>query len=62
MAALFCRKCTTGLDSPGVVPLVCPTCEQETSWTRTPLGPWPVAFNLTVNDRKFLKSIRVSAE
>lgn len=57
---LFCKRCGTGYSVLRVVPLTCPSCEQETVWTSSPLGPWP--FGLSLMDKKFLKSIKVQAD
>jgi hypothetical protein len=56
---LYCRKCGVGYGIVKVIPTTCPSCEQATTWTTTPLGRWP--FPLTVLDVQFLQSIRVKA-
>lgn len=65
MAALtiFCKRCHVGYAAIGSIPAVCPACEQETSWTTT----WPhedprFPFSLTVDDRRFLRSLRITGD
>lgn len=56
---LYCRACHIGYPYARGVPLpsVCPQCdyhsEEESIWTVTP------PFHLTVNDRRFLRSLKI---
>jgi len=70
---LWCRDCGIGYASlAGDVPIQCPRCEAsparwstvapaESSGTIYPADP-KRAYRLTDNDRRFLKSIRVSQD
>lgn len=53
---IWCRWCKVGYASVGELPPICPSCDAPAEWVT---DPWP--FKLTVNDRQFLKSIRVGA-
>lgn len=61
---LYCKKCSAGYASLGEVPRVCPACEQETSWTTAmPMSSDPrVPYEVSLNDRRFLRSLRISPE
>lgn len=61
---IYCKKCGIGYASLGEIPATCPACDQETSWTTVPpSSDTPtVAYKLTVNDRRFLRSYRIAAE
>ena len=51
---LWCTKCHAGYASMGVVPKTCPSCRKDTIWTT--LRP----YQLSVNDRRFLSSLRIA--
>lgn len=53
---LFCRACDTGYGSAGETPTLCPKCGQVPNWTTLP------PYKLTVNDQRFLRSIRIAPE
>ena len=53
---LWCQSCTSGYASVGEVPMICPECKQAPHWTT--LKP----YKPTVNDAKFLKSIKICGE
>lgn len=62
---LWCRLCSVGYASvAGDVPRICPGCDRETVWTTmAPVSDVPrFAWELTFNDRRFLKTIRIDAE
>lgn len=58
-STLYCSLCQVGFAVTGIIPIICPSCQRETKWM-TDLRPWP--FPLSVMDRKFLKSIKISPE
>lgn len=51
---LYCGwdNCRVGYAVDGMIPVVCPACERETKWVVAP-------FAISLNDRKFLKSIKI---
>lgn len=53
----FCRWCRHGYAWVNELPAVCPGCDAAAEWLTEPEA-WP--FRLSVNDRQFLKSIRVA--
>jgi hypothetical protein len=57
---LYCRHCQTGHASVGAVPETCPHCLNSANWS-TSLEP-RVPYELTLNDRRFLKGIHVAPE
>jgi hypothetical protein len=57
---LYCRHCQTGHAAVGVVPATCPQCQNPANWS-TSLEP-RVPYELTLNDKRFLKGIHVSPE
>ena len=63
MSVLFyCRLCYGWHSAGANLSSVCPHCEQETIWTTAPLAAPKHHYELTANDKKFLRSIRVQAE
>lgn len=44
-----------GYAASGKIPLVCPECKRETKWVVAP-------FAITVRDREFLRSLRISSD
>jgi hypothetical protein len=50
---LWCAKCDSGYGSMGEVPLTCPRCRAETSWST--VRP----FKLTVDDEQFLRANKI---
>lgn len=54
---LWCRTCVTGYASVGELPALCPNCGQPANWSDT-LEP-RVRYELTFNDKRFLRSINV---
>lgn len=62
MAILYCRHCSTGYGSIGEVPLKCPACDRVTTWTAYFPQPEPkVPYTLSINDHKFLRSLRIQS-
>ncbi len=63
---LYCVRCHSGYGSIGEVPLRCPMCGQVTSWsTDVPIMPAPEPkspYELNVNDKRFLRSIRITSD
>lgn len=61
---IYCKRCGDGYGSVGERPKMCPSCLQKADWTETPpTSPTPKRpFKLNVNDRRFLRSIRISAD
>jgi hypothetical protein len=61
---LHCRHCQQAYRHvTGTLPDACPTCGQESDWSAVTVEHEPrVPFNLSRNDRKFLKSIRIDPE
>jgi hypothetical protein len=63
---LWCRHAGCGRvheSLAGEVPRICPFCERAASWTTVPPPEDPkVEWELTPNDKRFLRSIRVNAE
>lgn len=55
---LWCQACQEAYESRGEVPTLCPRphCRRVPNWTTTP------PFKLTVNDTRFLRSIRITQE
>lgn len=53
---LWCRACDTGYASVGETPTLCPECKEIPNWTTTP------PYKLTVNDRRFLRMLRIDPE
>ncbi len=44
------------------MPVVCGGCHQPAKWaTMKPLDEPTVAYDLTVNDRRFLRTLRIAA-
>lgn len=60
---LYCGRCFTGYASIGEIPVKCPACDRVTRWTTSlPLDRPKVPFALTLNDRRFLRSLRIDPE
>lgn len=62
---LWCRKCRVGFVSvAGDVPRVCPDCERETTWTTMlpRCGDPMISYDLTTNDKRFLRSLRIALD
>jgi hypothetical protein len=59
-AILYCRHCNTGYTTTGMIPPVCPGCLRTGNWTTKP-GP-KIAYQLTNNDKRFLKTLRIQPE
>jgi hypothetical protein len=66
---LFCRydDCRVSVVScAGIIPVVCPGCHRSSRWSTTPRmsdhGEPMVPYEITVNDRRFLKSLRIASE
>jgi len=53
---LWCQACQSGYASVGETPLLCPECHQPPRWTT--LKP----YKPSVNDTKFLKSIKICGD
>lgn len=51
---LWCLRCGEEAVIIGEVPIVCPTCHAETTWTTAP------PYRINLNDARFLKSIHVT--
>ena len=48
--------CQIGYAVSGQLPKTCPKCDRDTRWTTTP------PYKLTVNDKRFLHSLRIDSE
>lgn len=60
---LFCRKCGVGYGAVNEIPTLCPNCLQETSWATSPIATSAAfPFKLSVNDRRFLRSLHIAAD
>lgn len=58
---VYCRRCTTAYDSlAGMLPETCPACEAPALWSSEPVPV--VSYVLNINDRRFLRAIRIDAE
>lgn len=59
MMPLRCKTCGHWYQPQVVVPEICPFCEQAAHWTTDsePKSDW----QLSENDRRFLRSIRIAA-
>ena len=58
---IWCTKCHAGYGSVGEIPAVCPSCSAETTWTTfAPPSVPRVQWTLTLNDRRFLRSVRIA--
>lgn len=59
---IFCELCGFAyvVQLPGEVPLTCDGCKSATTW-RTADDP-RVAWDVTHNDKQFLRSLRIDAE
>lgn len=58
---LYCRLCSEPYDSiAGLVPDYCPVCQQPGAWTTEPVPTVPYA--LTVNDKRFLRAIKIEPD
>jgi hypothetical protein len=53
---IWCLHCSAGYAVGGVLPHICPFCEQPARWTT--IQP----YHVSSNDAKFLKSIRIDPE
>jgi hypothetical protein len=75
MQTLFCRHPNCGKpfeSAAGDQPDVCPACRQGGLWSTSPGDGWDatkpvcvapqVKFELSFNDRRFLKSLRIDPE
>lgn len=56
----WCARCHAGYASVGELPHVCPNCEQPAFWLSFTESSPLVAWELTYNDRQFLRQIRVT--
>jgi hypothetical protein len=59
LVVLFCQKCGEGFRSGGSTPTTCPCCEQATTWDAQPLAR---AWELTLNDKRFLHGLKILAD
>jgi hypothetical protein len=60
---LYCRLCSTGYGTTGEVPIRCPQCGRETRWGTSPPRTEPdPGWQLSVLDRRFLRSLRIGAD
>lgn len=59
---LFCKLCGQRYASVGELPAVCPICDRPTKWsTMAPHSSGP-PLPLTVDDRRWLRSVRIDPE
>jgi hypothetical protein len=58
MPQVFCKWCRAPYTPDGDLPPVCPACQAPADWSTE--MEWP--FRLSVNDRRFLKSLRIGVE
>jgi len=61
---LYCgwEDCGCAYPSQGLRPAVCPQCRRVEKWTILPPRIMAHPYVLSENDRKFLRSLRISAE
>lgn len=60
---LFCRLCHEGTRIQERVPPICPRCGKPTIWVSAfELNPPKVKYDVTINDVKFLRSLRIASE
>jgi hypothetical protein len=57
---LLCRKCGHWYQIQITTPDICPHCEQSASWTIDPDPDKP--YRLSENDRKLLRSFKITPE
>jgi hypothetical protein len=58
----WCRSCRIGFALLKSAPEACPHCHAGDNWW-TPESPTPrVAYNLTVNDMRLLRGLRINPE
>ena len=57
---LRCRTCGEWYQVVHVVPDICPHCQNSAVWTTE--GDPAKPYQLTVNDKKFLRSLRITAD
>lgn len=65
MAAVirYCSRCWTGYATMGDLPAKCGACDRVTRWVESlPLDQPKVPYELNINDKRFLRSIRVASE
>jgi hypothetical protein len=58
---LFCRKCSTGYASVGEIPITCPSCGEQTTWSTAALLTVD-GWKPTRDDRRFLKAGKIAPE
>ena len=61
---LYCRLCTAAYDSvAGDQPAICPACGKAAHWSTEPPRDEPKrAWEITANDRRLLKSLKIHAD
>ena len=61
-AVLFCRKCGGWYAVGGVIPIECPQCHRDTSWTTDQLRSPRVPYALSAADRRLLRHWGIAAD
>lgn len=60
---IYCRRvgCGAGYGSTGELPIVCPTCNQPTTWGSSPqfAEKFGAFLALTENDRRMLRAFKI---
>lgn len=59
---LWCSLCNESFEVvAGNIPPICPACKKPTTWWTGQLGP-DVKYELSMMDRKFLRTLRISPD
>ena len=56
---LYCRMCNQGYASVGELPALCPSCERPTRWSTMAAHTSGPPLPLSVDDRRFLRSLHI---
>lgn len=60
---LHCRLCGASYGASGEVPLHCPSCQRPTRWgTSPPRTESDPGWQLNVEDRRFLRALRIGTD
>jgi hypothetical protein len=59
---LWCRECRYGYGSVGELPEACPECHAPHPWTDQLWTVPKVKWEIGLNDRRFLRSLRIAVE
>lgn len=62
---LYCRLCAASYGSVGDIPVHCPSCHRPTKWGASPpsaLTELVDGWEPNVNDKRFLRSLKIDPE